>query len=139
MESLIIAVLSSSLLASIIGSFINQLYKTRSDKKIRKFRQKEERFFSMLTDSGAFVVGTKDPDKMKKFYEGYRQIWLYASDKTITAINEFFKATGAKPKKWEELNEADKKHGQMILQLRKEFYGKTELKPEDYLILSFRS
>lgn len=27
----------------------------------------------------------------------------------------------------------------MILQLRKEFYGTTDLKPEDYLIIEFKS
>lgn len=140
MIELIIALLGSSLLASILTGLLAPLvtgwYKIRKDKEFRKFQQKEERFFSLLTDVVAFTVGAEDVTQKEKFLQAYRQIWLYASDEAIKSINNFFRSVGAHFRKWEELGEAYKRHNQMILQLRKDFYGKTKLNPEDFLIVT---
>jgi len=134
----IIAVLSSSLLASIFGSLITQWYKIRSDKELGKFHQKEERFFRLITDLGGFRAEKSDPGKKERVYEAYRQLWLYASDETIQKINEFFFSMGAKRLSYEELSKTFKGQCEMVLQIRKDFYGKTDLKPEEYQIVFFR-
>jgi hypothetical protein len=137
-ENLIIAVLSSSLLASIVGSLLTRWYKIRSDKEIRKFLQKEKRFFDMLTNMDAFTIGKEDKAKKEKINEAYRQLWLYGSDETIRSINRFWISTGTKPSEEKDRTEADKRHCEMVLQIRKDFYGKTDLKPEEYLLVQIR-
>jgi hypothetical protein len=91
-----------------------------------------------LTNVGGFRVARPDVDKKERFYEEYRQLWLYASDETIRSINNFWIATGATPPSELKLAPADVATCQMILQLRRDFYGKTKLKPQEFLIISSR-
>jgi len=47
-SDLIITVLSSSLLASIFGALISQWYNTKTQKDMRAFQQKEDRFYNII-------------------------------------------------------------------------------------------
>ena len=132
-HELLITILSSSLLASILGPLFLEIYRSYSKKVERKFLQMEERFFSLLTTLSAFRVEYIDPKKIEEFNEAYRQIWLYAPDEAIIAINKFFEALGAKK---EDLTYADHKAVEMVLELRKQYYGKTNLQPENFMIIS---
>ena len=108
------AVLGSSLLASILGPLVTQWYRIRTEKKIRKFHQIEERFFNLVTDMGGFRPERSDPEKKEKVYEAYRQLWLYASDKTIKKINNLFHGMGAPRLTYNELTQSSKGQCEMI-------------------------
>jgi hypothetical protein len=109
------------------------------NKELRQLNTKEILFSKLLRNTATFREGKGKEDLKEEFYEAYRQIWLYATDETILKINNFFYATGAKRQTIDELSESDLKHAEMILQLRQEFYGTTKLKPENYLIIRFKS
>jgi hypothetical protein len=134
-EDLLNLILSSSLLVSIVGVLVTEYYRVRSEKELRKFQHKEERYVNMLSNFGGFRVGKIDVEKQERFYQEYSQLWLYASDETIRSVNSFWIATGATQPSELELSKADKATCQMILQLRKDFYGETQLKPEEFLIV----
>ncbi|GAG57176.1 unnamed protein product [marine sediment metagenome] len=134
---LIIVVLSSSLLGSILGPQLTQWYKTQSGKDVSKYYKKEKCFFTIVTDIGGFRSERSEPAKKENIYKSYRQLWLYASDETIRKINEFFFSMGAKRLSYDELTKSSKGHCELILQIRKDFYGETKLKPEDYQIVFF--
>jgi hypothetical protein len=92
----------------------------------------------MLTNIDAFTIGKEDKTKREEIYKAYRQLWLYGSDETIQAINKFWISQMGEPPKEEQRTDADRRHGEMVLQLRKDFYGKTNLKSEDYYLLLFK-
>jgi len=123
-----------ALIAAIIGPWIIEYWKWRNEPIRRILHEKEVRYFTLLTDIEGFI-GNRDVKKIAKFYEHYRTAWLYAPDEVINAINNFFKATGFQDK---EISEANKVAGNMVWQMRKDFYGDTKLTAEEFLILSAR-
>jgi len=133
-----IAVLSSSLLATIFGALVTQWYKIRTEKGLSKYQQKEERFFNLVTDIGGFRDERSDPERKERVYDAYRQLWLYASDETIRKINDLFFSQGAARLTYDELAESSKGQCELVLQIRKDFFGQTTLRPEDYQIVLFR-
>lgn len=98
----------------------------------------EERFFNLVTDIGGFRAERSDPEKKEKVYEAYRQLWLYASDDTLRKINNLFFSMGAARLTYDQLSESSKGQCETVLQIRKEFYGQTTLRPEEYQIVIFR-
>lgn len=108
-------------------------------KEQKQLATKEKLFSALLQNSATFRAGKGKEELKEEFYEAYRKIWLYATDETIKEINYFFYATGARHMRPGELSEQDYGHARMILRLREEFYGTTELGPEDYLIIQFKS
>lgn len=134
-QEIVVAVLGSSLLASILGNLLVQFYRIRADIKQRVRAQMEERFFNMLTLIKAFRQSTLDPKGIDEFYDAYRHIWLYAPDDVIRSINNFFRRIGAEK---QEITDADKTAAEMVLAMRKAYYGKTKLKSEDFLIITPR-
>jgi len=89
----------------------------------------------MLTLIKAFRESTIDPEGIDNFYDAYRQIWLYAPDDTIRSLNNFFRGIGAKEP---EITDAGRTAAEMVLGMRKAYYGKTKLKPEDFLVITPR-
>jgi len=113
---------------------------TQDFSKVQKQLETKRNLFSaLLTDSANFREGIGKGELKEKFYEAYRHSWLYATDETIRKINNFFYATGAKRMSRGELPKQDIAHAEMILRLREELYGTTELVPQDYLIIQFKS
>jgi len=53
-------------------------------------------------------------------------------------MNEFMFGTGARKLTYAELDPGVKTECEMILQIRKEFFGKTKLKPEDFQVVFYR-
>ena len=89
------------------------------------------RYFNLLTKLGGFI-GEMDTNKMLDFFQHYRTAWLYVPDEVIIAINEFFDAIGAH---YEPSTDTDEKTSYMVWKMRKDFYGPTTLKPEDFHIV----
>ena len=99
---------------------------------VRNKSLKEVRYFTLLTNIEGFI-GKSDSKKVAEFYEHYRTAWLYAPDEVIFAINKFFKAVGAQNT---ELIDTDIMAGNMVWEMRKDFYRDTTLTAEDFLIIS---
>lgn len=124
-------------MGSLFGPIITKRLDINSDKELKKYYNKQEQMSKILGSLAGFRSGLTDPDMQETSYEAYRQLWLYAPDEVIRSINEFYFSTGARRVSDDELSEADKALSGMILQLRKNIYGKTELKRTDYLIIRF--
>ena len=109
------------------------------NKKLKQLPTKEKFFSILLKNTETFRVGKGKQELKEEFYEAYKQIWLYATDETIKKINSFFYSQSAKHQIKEDLSEPNLRHAEMILQLKQEFYGTTQLRPEDYLVIQFNS
>jgi len=123
-----------ALIAAIIGPWIIEYWKWRSEPKNRILHESEVRYFTLLTNLEGFFEN-HDPKKIAQFYEHYRTAWLYAPDEVIKAINRFFEAQGVRHTK---LSEADEAACNMVWQMRKAFYRNTKLRPEEFLIVKPR-
>jgi len=137
-------------LASILSSAFIAYYTTRvnnpnsqevakmtAQKVTRIWSQSEEICFTILNDIEGFYVGHSDKEEALKlkqdFTKAYRHIWLYSSDEVIKAINAFIISQG-----YIKQNETPqiKAVAEMVYQMRKTiYYGKTQLKPEDFLVI----
>lgn len=120
-----------ALIAAIIGPWLIEYWKWRNEPIRRILHEKEVRYFALLTNLEGFMR-EGDLTKIATFYEHYRTAWLYVPDKTVIAINGFFKATGYKQQK---LSEADKAACNLVWQMRKDFFIDTKLEPGDFFIL----
>ena len=87
-------------------------------------------FQVFLTNIEGFYQGSLDEEKMREVCLQYRMTWLYTSDEVVRAINEWFKAQGAK-----EPTEGSLAYttARMVLSMRQEVYPQTTLRAEDYL------
>ena len=120
-----------ALIAAIIGPWIIEYWKWRNEPKRRILAQKEMRYFNLITKLEGFIADF-DPKKALDFFMHYRTAWLYVPDEIIIAINEFFEAVGAH---YEPSTDADEKTSYMVWKMRKDFYGPTKLKPEDFYLI----
>lgn len=135
-EQLLLAILGSSLLASIFGNLVIELYRTHTRKTERKYTQLEERCFSLLTNVIGLRRGYYDIEAADKFNEAYRQLWLYAPDNVILAINNFINLIRQKDLyKTHVDTERERAFGNMVLTIRKYYYGKTKLTAENFLLI----
>ena len=119
-----------ALITAILGPWIIEYYKWRNEPKRRILHEGEVRYFGMLKNVSGFF-DPPDPNKLEEFYEHYRTAWLYVPDQVIKSINELYK-------KYIVIQEKDEKKeamSKMIWEMRRAFYGNTDLKPEDYLFI----
>jgi len=121
-----------ALIAAILGPWIIEYWKWRTEPKRRILQEKEIRYFNLLTNLTGFYEGQYDPTKIEIFYEHYRTAWLYVPDSVIKSINKFFEAQGIQQT---ELREVEKATCNMIWQMRRDFYGDTSLSPEEFLFI----
>ena len=132
--SLIIPI-TVALIVAILGPWVIEYWKWRNEPKRRILKEKEIRYYNLLTKLGGFIGGF-NPEKVSDFCEHYRAAWLYVPDEIIIAINEFLEAVGAH---YDPSTDADEKTSHMVWRMRKDFYGSTTLKPSDFLIIKPRN
>jgi hypothetical protein len=128
----LVVVLLVALIGSILGPIIIELIKLRTDPKRKERQENEVRYNNLLKNLTGFIAGTDNKEQIETFYEHYRLAWLYAPDEVIKAINGFLIAVGGAQKP---STESDKASRKMVFEIRKAFKGKTELKPDDFLII----
>jgi len=131
-------ILIIGLVSSIIGPLALHFYKIYTEKEFSRLAKKEQFFSEIFDKLEGFRPQRKEVDKQELVYGAYRQLWLHASDETIRKINELFIATGADRPTYDELEVSKQNMCEMVLQMRKEFYGdKTNLKPEEFQFIFF--
>ena len=130
MNDIIVLGIVVALITAILGPWITEYYKWRNEPKRRILYEGEVRYFGMLQNASGFFAPS-DPNKLEEFNEHYRTAWLYVPDQVIKSINELYeKYIGIQEK--DEKKEAMSK---MIWEMRRDFYGNTDLKPEDFLFI----
>ena len=133
-SSLIIPI-TVALIVAVLGPWVIEYWKWRNEPKRRILKEKEARYYNLLTKLGGFI-GSFNPEKAADFCEHYRAAWLYVPDEIIIAINEFYDAVGAH---YNPESDADEKISYMVWRMRKDFYGPTILKPSDFHIIMPRN
>lgn len=123
--------LASALLGSLIGPWVKALW---VDPKVEAKQKMRDNFqvFMMMSLEG-FFQRSSDDGKIREVCEQYRMAWLYASDSVIKTINSWLKSQRVIPPS---KDSAEWATASMVLQMRKEVYGKTDLREEDFFLVS---
>ncbi len=127
----------------IIGLFVER----RKENYNRLIQQQIENFRNILDGSTGFFSdfyedSNEQKKKQRKFLEEYVKSWISAPDDIVKAINIFLieaKFKGKDPYKNEE--DQDKKNrekmAEILLRMREQILGKTNLTKEDFYIWTF--
>ena len=121
------------ILTGIIGSYITYFFTIKSKKSESILKFKEEKYINLLIHLQGFVGDTASPKRKIKFFEEQYKSWLYSSDEVVKSINHMVKlvvdANGQAPN----AEEGRKAVGNIVLAMRKDLLGKTNLNYQDFI------
>src|SRR3990167_790704 len=120
------------IIVAVISSYLTYFFAIKSNKNESILKFKEEKYSNLLILLQGFVGKTTSGETKKKFFEEQYKSWLYSSDGVVKAINEMVQivinARGKEP----EQEKGKKAVGNIVLEMRKDLSGKTNLKSEDF-------
>ncbi len=114
----------SLILIALTGSYLTYFFtkKTKRDEAIIKY--KEEKYSNLLILLQGFVGSTSNTETKKKFFEEQYKSWLYCSDEVVISINHMVQLVIKSEMSREE---GKKAVGNIVLAMRKDLLGKTDL------------
>ncbi len=132
METKNILLIVLPILTAILGSYSTYYFtvKSREKEAIKKF--KEEKYSNLIIALQGFIGSTVSADVKRKFFEEQYKSWLYSSDKVIKAINNLTTFIIEEESKGLNPEMGRKIIGIIILEMRKDLLGKTNLKYKDF-------
>ena len=132
METKDILLIILPFISGVISAWVTYLFtiKIKKNESILKF--KEEKYSNLLILLKGFVGKSASADLKRKFFEEQYKSWLYSSDDVVKSINELvellIKERGMAPNP----QKGRKAVGNIVLQMRKDLLGKTNLKYDDF-------
>ena len=117
---------------AVISSYLTYYFAIKSKKNESILKFKEEKYSNLLILLQGFVGKTTSGETKKKFFEEQYKSWLYSSDGVVKAINEMVQLVINAKGKEPEQEKGKKAVGNIVLEMRKDLSGKTNLKSEDF-------
>ncbi len=119
-------------LAGLAGSYLTYYFAIQSKLEEAILKFKEEKYSNLLILLQGFVGSTTAAERKRKFFEEQYKSWLYCSDDVVKAINRMInlvlESRGQQPNP-----EAGRKVvGEIVLAMRKDLLGKTDLDFNDF-------
>jgi len=119
-------------ITAIISSYLTYYFAIKSKKDEAILRFKEEKYSNLLILMQGFVGVTASGETKKQFFEEQYKSWLYCSDGVVKSINEMVKlvidSEGDNP----DPQMGRKVVGNIVIEMRKDLLGKTNLSFEDF-------
>lgn len=119
-------------IVAVISSYLTYYFAIKSKKNEAILKFKEEKYSNLLILLQGFVGKTTSGETKKKFFEEQYKSWLYSSDGVVKAINEMVQLVINAKGKEPEQEKGKKVVGNIVLEMRKDLSGKTNLKSEDF-------
>ncbi|MFZ1317254.1 MAG: hypothetical protein WAQ26_02300 [Candidatus Saccharimonas aalborgensis] len=119
-------------IVAVISSYLTYYFAIKSKKNEAILKFKEEKYSNLLILLQGFVGKTTSGETKKKFFEEQYKSWLYSSDGVVKAINEMVQLVINAKGKEPEQEKGKKAVGNIVLEMRKDLSGKTNLKSEDF-------
>ena len=120
------------IIIAIISSYLTYYFTNKSKKSESILRFKEEKYSNLLILLQGFVGKTTSGEMKKKFFEEQYKSWLYSSDGVIRAINDMVKLVIESKGKEPDHEKGKKAVGNIVLEMRNDLLGKTELCDNDF-------
>ena len=120
------------ILVAVISSYLTYYFaiKSRKDESISKF--KEEKYTALLVYLQGFVGKTASGEIKRKFFEEQYKSWLYASDGVVKAVNNMVQLVIDSKGNDPNVEVGRRAVGNIVLEMRKDLLGKTDLKSDDF-------
>ena len=132
METKDILLIIFPFISGVISAWITYLFTIRVKKSENMIKFKEEKYANLLIHLQGFVGKTISGNTKKKFFEEQYKSWLYASDDVVQSINDLVKLLIEERGNMPNPQKGRKVVGNIVLQMRKDLLGKTELKENDF-------
>jgi hypothetical protein len=132
METKDILLIILPIATAILSSYLTYYFAIKSKKNETITRFKEEKYSNLIIALQGFVGSTVSANTKRKFFEEQYKSWLYSSDEVVKSINDLIKllieenGNAPNPEKGREII------GTIILKMRKDLLGKTELSYKDF-------
>lgn len=117
------------IVTAIMGSYLTYYFATKNESMI-KF--KEEKYSNLVIALQGFVGSTVSADKKVKFFEEQYKSWLYSSDNVVRAVNDLTNLLIEERGKAPDPEKGRRVVGNIILEMRKDLMGKTNLTYKDF-------
>jgi len=120
------------IIVAIISSYLTYFFAIRSKKTEAILKFKEEKYSNLLILLQGFVGKMTSGETKRKFFEEQYKSWLYCSDSVVKAINEMVQLVINSRGKEPDPEKGKKTVGNIVLEMRKDLLGKTELTTNDF-------
>lgn len=117
---------------AVVGSYLTYYFTSRSKHEETILKYKEEKYANLLVLLQGFVGSTATSETKRKFFEEHYRSWIYSSDDVIKAINEMVKLVIESKGKSPDPELGRKVVGNIVLAMRKDLKGKTNLNYTDF-------
>ncbi len=119
-------------IAGVISAWVTYLFTLKAKKSENILKFKEEKYANLLIHLQGFVGETTSGETKKRFFEEQYKSWLYASDDVVQSMNDLVKLLIKERGNTPDPQKGRKVVGNIVLQMRKDLLGKTELKENDF-------
>jgi len=116
-----------SLVAGVVGSYLTYYFTNKSKRNEAIIKYKEEKYSKLLLKLQGFVGVTANGKTKKEFFEEQYQSWLYCSDEVVQVMNNLVNLVIENRGKTPNPEEGKKAVGNIVLSMRKDLLGKTNL------------
>lgn len=123
---------------ALIGSYLTYFFAIRSKREEAILKYKEEKYANLLVLFQGFVGSTATNETKRKFFEEQYRSWIYSSDEVVLAINKMIKLVIDAQGKDPDPEEGRKAVGNIVLAMRKDLKGKTNLTYKDFAYTDVR-
>jgi len=132
MDITIILLILIPIITAVLSSYLTYYFAIKSKKSEAILKFKEEKYSNLLILLQGFVGKTTSGETKRKFFEEQYKSWLYSSDGVVKAINEMVQLVISSRGKEPEPEKGKRAVGNIVLEMRKDLSGKTNLKSEDF-------
>ncbi|WP_345991944.1 hypothetical protein [Sulfurimonas sp. HSL-1716] len=123
---------------AIVGSYLTYFFTSRSKREEAILKYKEEKYANLLVLLQGFVGLTATTETKRKFFEEQYRSWIYSSDEVVLAVNKMIKLVIDSKGNNPDLEEGRKAIGNIVLSMRKDLKGKTNLTYKDFTYIDVR-
>jgi len=120
------------IIVAVISSYLAYFFAIKSKKNEVILKFKEEKYSNLLILLQGFVGKTTLGETKIKFFEEQYKSWLYCSDGVVKAINEMVQLVIDSRCREPDSEKGKKAVGNIVLEMRKDLLGKTELTVDNF-------
>jgi hypothetical protein len=128
-----------ALTSAFIGGFVSYYFTSKSKKLEAIIKFREEKYSNLLILLQGFIGNTVSYETKKKFFDEQYKSWVYCSDEVILSINKLVQLAIDSNGKDPNPEEGRKAVGNIVLAMRKDLLGKTNLTFKDFRYTDVRN
>lgn len=127
-----ILLIALPIVTGVLSSYLTYYFAMKSKKTEAMIKFKEEKYSNLVIALQGFIGTTASTATKKKFFEEQYKSWLYSSDTVVKSMNDLTRTLIEESGKSPDQERGRKVVGNIILEMRKDLIGKTNLTYKDF-------